>query len=73
MPMCNVPRPRWLCVATGTWSKMRSISSSLKPSSSSRSRELPMTSCWAQGQAVMPWAATPTSRRVPVAEATATP
>ena len=24
-PMCSVPRPRWLCVATGTASKIRSI------------------------------------------------
>ena len=32
------PRPRWLWVATGTWSKMRSISSSVKPSATSRSR-----------------------------------
>ena len=37
-PMCSVPRPRWLCVATGTASKMRSISSSAKPSAASRSR-----------------------------------
>ena len=33
-PMCSVPRPRWLCVATGTASRMRSISSSVKPSAS---------------------------------------
>ena len=69
-PMWSVPRPRWLCVATGTCSKMRSISSSVKPSAASRSRELPATSCCAHGQAVMPCAATPTSRRVPRSEAT---
>ncbi len=72
-PMCRVPSPRWLCVATGTWSKIRAISSSEKPSSASRSRELPMTSCCAHGQAVMPWAATPTIRRVPAADAIAEP
>ena len=64
-PMCSVPRPRWLCVATGTASKMRSISSSEKPSLVRRSRAWPATSCCAHGQAVMPCAATPTSRRVP--------
>ena len=64
-PMWSVPRPRWLCVATGTASKMRSISSSVKPSATSRSRERPATSSCAHGHAVMPWAATPTSRRVP--------
>ena len=37
-PMCSVPRPRWLCVATGTASRIRSISSSAKPSSARRSR-----------------------------------
>ena len=38
-PTCSVPSPRWLCVATGTASKIRSISSSPNPSASSRSRE----------------------------------
>ncbi len=37
-PMCSVPRPRWLCVATGTASRIRSISSSSKPSVCRRSR-----------------------------------
>ena len=64
-PMCSVPSPRWLCVATGTASKMRSISSSEKPSSSRRSRERAWTSVCAHGHAVMPWARTPISRRVP--------
>ncbi len=72
-PMCSVPSPRWLWVATGTASKMRSISSSSKPSSDSRSRAAPPTSSCAHGHAVMPWAATPTIRRVPRSEATAEP
>src|SRR4051794_25160032 len=57
--------PRWLWVATGTLSKTREISSSVKPCSRSRSSERSITSSWAHGQAVMPWASTPTSRRVP--------
>ena len=65
--------PRWLWVATGTASKMRSISSSVKPSSRSRSRERSVTISCAHGQAVMPWAWTPISRRVPRSEATAEP
>ena len=32
-PMCSVPRPRWLCVATGTASRIWSICASSKPSS----------------------------------------
>ncbi len=51
LPMYSVPRPRWLWVATGTWSKMRSIWSSVKPSATRRSRDEPAISCWAQGQA----------------------
>ena len=65
--------PRWLWVATGTASNTRSISSSLKPSSRRRSRERSVTISCAHGQAVMPWACTPTSRRVPRADATAEP
>ena len=61
----SVPRPRWLWVATGTCSKIRSICSSSKPSASRRSRDASATRPWAHGQAVMPCAATPTSRRVP--------
>ena len=72
-PMYSVPRPRWLWVATGTASKTRSISASEKPSASSRSRDAALTSSCAHGQAVMPWAVTPISRRVPAALATATP
>jgi hypothetical protein len=72
-PMCSVPSPRWLCVATGTASKIRSISASLKPPSVSRSRERASTSFCAHGHAVMPCARTPTSRRVPNSLATATP
>ncbi len=65
--------PRWLWVATGTAAKMRSISSSEKPSAASRSRDRPATSSWAHGQAVMPWASTPVSVRVPRSEETAVP
>ena len=72
-PMYSVPRPRWLWVATGTASKMRSISSSEKPSSCRRARELASTSFCAHGHAVMPCARTPISRRVPYSEATAPP
>ena len=38
-----------------------------------RSRARPASSPWAQGQAVMPWASTPVSVRVPRSEATAVP
>ncbi len=68
-----MPIPRWLCVATGTASNTRAISSSLKPSSVSRSCERSITSSCAHGQAVMPWASTPTRRRVPRADETAEP
>ena len=72
--MWSVPRPRWLCVATGTISRIRSISASAKPSSlEALARRAPAISSWAHGQAVMPGAATPTSRRVPRSEATADP
>ena len=72
-PMRSVPRPRWLWVATGTEANTRSISSSEKPCSTSRSRDAPWTSSCAHGQAVMPAAVTPISRRVPDAPATAEP
>jgi hypothetical protein len=72
-PTCRVPRPRWLCVATGTASKIRSISSGEKPSATRRSRERVWTSPWAHGHAVMPWARTPISRRVPRSLDTAVP
>ena len=63
--MWSVPRPRWLWVATGTASRIFSMSSSSKPCVSRRVRALPATSSWAHGHAVMPWAVTPISRRVP--------
>ena len=72
-PTCRRPIPRWLWVATGTAASTRSISSSEKPSAASRSRERAVTSSCAHGHAVMPWASTPISRRVPRAEATAEP
>ena len=65
--------PRWLWVATGTASIASSICSASKPCSASRSRARPATISWAQGQAVMPWAWTPVSVRVPRSEATAVP
>ena len=66
--------PRWLWVATGTASKTRSISSSVKPSASEPlARARSATSSWAQGQAVMPWASTPVRVRVPRSDATAVP
>ena len=37
VPTSSVPLPRWLCVASGTSSRMRSTSPSAKPASSSRS------------------------------------
>ena len=43
------------------------------PAASRRSRARAATSSWAQGQAVMPVAETPTVRRVPWAKATARP
>ena len=52
---------------------MRAISSSEKPSSSSRSCERAWTAVWAHGHAVIPWARTPISRRVPASLATAAP
>ena len=72
-PIRSVPSPRWLCVATGTASKTCAISSSEKPWASSRSREDSWTSVCAHGQAVMPAAVTPISRRVPSGPATAEP
>src|SRR5919109_1327789 len=43
--------PRWLCVATGTASNTRAISSSVKPPSRSRSCERSITSSCAHGHA----------------------
>ncbi len=72
-PMRSVPSPRWLWVATGTEANTRSISSSEKPCSISRSREDSCTSVCAHGHAVIPAAVTPIRRRVPVRPATAEP
>jgi len=72
-PMWSVPMPRWLWVATGTASNTRAISSSVKPSARRRSCDRSMTSSCAHGQAVMPWASTPTMRRVPRSLAMAEP
>jgi hypothetical protein len=60
-------------VATGTSSRICAICSSLKPWPVRRSLAAAATSCCAHGHAVMPWAATPTSRRVPRSEAIAEP
>ena len=65
--------PRWLWVAIGTASIAASICSASKPRSASRSRARPPTISCAQGQAVMPWAWTPVSVRVPRSESTAVP
>ena len=59
-------RPRWLWVARGTSSRMRSTSPSSKPASSSRSAARPRIRPWAHGQALIPVASTPTTRRAPV-------
>ena len=72
-PICSVASPRWLWVATGTRSMMRSICSAENPSSASRSRARPATSSCAHGHAVIPVADTPTTRRVPCSNATARP
>ena len=70
-PTCSVPRPRSLPAATGTASRMRAIWPSLKPPAASRSPAAAATRRWVAGDAVVPWAATPTIRRVPCADATA--
>ncbi len=49
------------------------MSSLSKPAASSRSRELSRTSPWAHGQALMPVASTPTTRRVESSDAAARP
>ena len=73
VPTSSVPRPRWLCVASGTSSRMRSTSPSANPASSSRSLAAPRTSPCAQGQALMPEASTPTTRRTRSGDAAAIP
>ena len=63
MPTRSVPRPRWLCVASGTSSRIRSTSPSAKPASSRRSVARPRTRPCAHGHALIPVASTPTTRR----------
>ena len=63
VPTSSVPRPRWLWVASGTSSRIRSTSSSSNPASSRRSAARPRTRPCAHGQALMPVASTPTTRR----------
>jgi hypothetical protein len=55
------PRPRWLWVATGTASKMRSISSSPKPVVEQPLARARLHELCAHGHAVMPWRGTPTA------------
>ena len=66
MPTSSVPRPRWLCVAIGTSSRIRSMSVGAYPASASRSAARPATSPCAHGQALIPVASTPTTRFDPV-------
>ena len=73
VPTSSVPLPRWLCVASGTSSRMRSTSPSAKPASSSRSAAAPRTSPCAHGHALMPHASTPTTRRTRCGDAAAIP
>jgi CDP-diacylglycerol--glycerol-3-phosphate 3-phosphatidyltransferase len=72
-PICSVARPRWLCVATGTCSRMRSICSARSHPPPGARAHAPATSSCAHGHAVMPCADTPTVRRVPCSNATARP
>ena len=73
VPTSSVPRPRWLCVAIGTSSRICSIDGASKPASASRSAARPATSPCAQGQALIPVASTPTTRRAPCSVAAAMP
>src|SRR3972149_3199153 len=54
VPTKSVWRPRWLCVASGTSSRIRSTSPGSKPASSRRSLARLRTRPCAHGQAVMP-------------------
>ena len=72
-PICSVPRPRWLWVATGTASNTRSISSSEKPSLAQALAGARLDQPLRAGAGGHALGATPTSRRVPVATATARP
>ena len=70
VPTSSVPRPRWLCVAIGTRSRMRSTSSR-ESGLREPLRGAAATRPCAHGQALIPVASTPTTRRerVPVAAA----
>ncbi len=70
-PRYRVPRARWLWVAIGTRRTIRSISSSEKPSPRRSSEAWAWIRPWAHGHAFMPWAVTPTSRRLTVGLAAA--
>src|SRR6188472_445658 len=72
VPTRSVPRPRWLCVARGTSSRILSTSSP-KPAAASRSAASPRTRSWAHGHALIPVASTPTTRRAPAPFDTAIP
>ena len=73
VPTKSVPRPRWLCVASGTSSRIRSTSSPRSRPRASRSAARSRTSPCAHGQALIPVASTPTTRRVPCVDAAAIP
>src|SRR5262249_2812173 len=63
VPRRRGARPRWLGVARGPSPWTRSRAPPPKPASRSRSAALPRTRPCAHGHALMPTAATPTSRR----------
>ena len=71
--MYSVPRPRWLCVATGTALEDALDLVVAEAVVESRSRAAAPTSPCAHGQAVIPCAVTPTTRLVPRSVATAIP
>ena len=73
-PMCSVPSPRWLWVATGTASRilLDLVRRRSPRRRAARARRAATSSC-AHGHAVMPWAVTPISRRVPSSLLTAEP
>ena len=73
LPTRSVPRPRWLCVASGTSSKIRVTSPSTNPASSRRSVARSRTRPCAHGQALIPVASTPTTRRTRSPAAAAIP
>ncbi len=73
VPTYSVPRARWLCVAIGTWVTMRSIWSRVKPSLANATSACARIRPCAHGQALIPVASTPTTRRVPRVDAAAMP